>query len=100
MSKSDKNVLRFLTWLCGPLSFLGIETGTVPSPNPEGQKKGTLISEPRLSNPCEMRFFPREKGGKKKGLFKETCSSTKGRFPFLAWEKLHLAGVRKSGLTN
>ena len=24
--------------------------------------KGTLISEPRISTPCEMRFFPREKG--------------------------------------
>ena len=24
--------------------------------------KGTLISEPRFSPPCEMRFFPREKG--------------------------------------
>ena len=24
--------------------------------------KGTLISEPRSSTPCEMRFFPREKG--------------------------------------
>ena len=24
--------------------------------------KGTLISEPRFSIPCEMRFFPREKG--------------------------------------
>ena len=26
--------------------------------------KGTLISEPRFSTPCEMRFFPREKGKK------------------------------------
>ena len=24
--------------------------------------KGTLISEPRFSTPCEMQFFPREKG--------------------------------------
>ena len=24
--------------------------------------KGTLISEPRFSTPCEMPFFPREKG--------------------------------------
>ena len=24
--------------------------------------KGTLISEPRFSTPCELRFFPREKG--------------------------------------
>ena len=24
--------------------------------------KGRLISEPRFSTPCEMRFFPREKG--------------------------------------
>ena len=25
----------------------------------------TLISEPRFSTPCEMRFFPREKGKKR-----------------------------------
>ena len=24
--------------------------------------KGTLIGEPRFSTPCEMQFFPREKG--------------------------------------
>ena len=26
--------------------------------------KGTLISEPRFSTTCEMRFFPRDKGQK------------------------------------
>ena len=31
--------------------------------------KGTLISEPRFSTPCEMRLFPREKG-KKQPLFR------------------------------
>ena len=58
--------------------------------------KGTLISEPRFSTPCEMRFFPREKG---KTAFVEGFS-LKSRFPFLTWEKSHLAGGRKSGLTN
>ena len=28
---------------------------------PTLRTKGTLISEPRFSTPCEMRFFPREK---------------------------------------
>ena len=46
--------------------------------------KGALISEPGFSTPCEMRFFPREKG--KTAFFKD-FSSKKGRFPFLAWEK-------------
>ena len=59
--------------------------------------KGTLISEPRFSTPCEMRFSPREKG--KTAFFKEK-PSTKAVFPFLAWEKSQLAGGRKSGLTN
>ena len=31
--------------------------------------KGTLISEPRFSTPCEMRFLPREKG--KMAFFKK-----------------------------
>ena len=59
--------------------------------------KGTLISEPRFSTPCEMRFFPRVKG--KTAFFKEKTVD-KGHFPFLAWEKSHVAGGRKSGLTN
>ena len=58
--------------------------------------KGTLVSEPRFSTPCEMRFFPREKG--KTAFSRKTLD--KGHFPFLAWEKSHLAGGRKSGLTN
>ena len=29
---------------------------------PTLRAKGTLISEPRFSTPCEMQFFPREKG--------------------------------------
>ena len=33
-----------------------------PLGNPTLRAKGTLISEPRFSTPCEMRFFPREKG--------------------------------------
>ena len=61
--------------------------------------KGALIiiSEPRFSTPCAMRFFPREKG---KTAFVGRFSLKKGRFPFLAGEKSHLAGGRKSGLTN
>ena len=58
--------------------------------------KGTLISEPRFSTPCEMRFFPREKG---KTAFSKK-NSRQRPFPFLAWEKSLLAGGRKSGLTN
>ena len=59
--------------------------------------KGTLISEPRFSTPREVRFFPREKG---KMAFVEGFSLKMAVFPFLAWEKSHLAGGRKSGLTN
>ena len=58
--------------------------------------KGALISEPRFSTLCEMRCFPREKG--KRPFQSKTLD--KGHFPFLAWEKSHLAGGRKSGLTN
>ena len=36
-------------------SFLPLLTSTL-------RAKGTLISEPRFSTPCEMRFFPHEKG--------------------------------------
>ena len=39
--------------------------------------KGTLISEPRFSTPCEMRFFPREKG---KRPFSHGNFFEKGRF--------------------
>ena len=43
--------------LCGnlPLSFFLALRTTL-------RAKGALISEPRFSTPCEMRFFPREKG--------------------------------------
>ena len=59
--------------------------------------KGTPISEPRFSTPCEMRFFPREKG--KKAILSGPFQR-KGRFAFLAWEKSHLAGGGKLGLTS
>ena len=43
-----------------------LETMSRGLPAPGSQKsekaKGTPISEPRFSTPCEMRFFPREKG--------------------------------------
>ena len=58
--------------------------------------KSTPISEPRFSIPCEIRFFPLEK---EKMAFVKGFS-LKRPFPFLAWEKSHLAGDRKSGLTN
>ena len=57
--------------------------------------KGTLISEPRFSTPCEMRFFPSETG---KTAFSKKNPRDKGLFPFLAWEKSHLAGGRKSDI--
>ena len=41
-----------------------------------------------------MRFFPREKG--KTAIFRRFFFET-AVFPFLAWEKSHLAGGRKSG---
>ena len=41
--------------------------------------KGALISEPRFSNPCEMRLFPREKG---KTAFSRKKPSTKAVFLF------------------
>ena len=55
--------------------------------------KGTLISEPRFSTPCEMRFFPREKG---KMAFVEGFFCN-GRFPFLAWENRISQGVENRG---
>ena len=58
--------------------------------------KGTLISEPRFSNPCNMQSFPRDTG---KRPFSRT-NPRKGYFPFITWEKSHVARGRKSGLTN
>ena len=43
-----------------------------------------------------MRFFPRDTG---KGHF-QGKTLQKGPFPFIAWEKSHVAGGRKIGLTN
>ena len=53
--------------------------------------KGTLISEPRFSNPCEMRFFPREKG---KIWPLSRVFPWKGRFPFLAWKNASRRGYK------
>ena len=47
--------------------------------------KGTLISEPRFSTPCEMRFFPREKG---RTAFVEGFSLKSSRSPLLAWGRI------------
>ena len=58
--------------------------------------KGTLISEPRFSTPARCDFSHARKGN---GRFQRKALD-KGHFPFLAWEKSHLAGGRKSGLAN
>ena len=59
--------------------------------------KGTLISEPRFSTPREMRFFPREKG--ETALIQRKTLELRP-FPLSRVGKSHLAGGRKSGLTN
>ena len=58
--------------------------------------KGTLIREPLFSTPCEMRFFPREKGAM---AFVEGFS-LKRPFSLSREGKSHLAGGRKLGLAN
>ena len=101
-----------LTVLCG--SCLCTE-----SRSKSMRAKGTLISEPRFSTPCEMRFFPCEKGKtafskkiprqrpplarcdfsharKGKRPFQRK-SLDKGRFPFLAWENRISQGVENRG---
>ena len=55
--------------------------------------KGTLISEPRFSTPCEMRFLPREKG---KMAFVEGFS-LKRPFSLSRVGKSHLQGVENRG---
>ena len=56
--------------------------------------KGTLISEPRFATPCEMRFFPREKG---KTAFSNKKPSTKAIFPFLRGKNRISQGVENRG---
>ena len=56
--------------------------------------KGTLISEPRFSTPCEMRFFPRERG--ETAFFKEK-PSTKAVFPFSRGKNRISQGVENRG---
>ena len=56
--------------------------------------KGALISEPRFSTPCEMRFFPCEKG--KTAFFKEN-PSTKAVFPFSRGKNRISQGVENRG---
>ena len=56
--------------------------------------KGTLISEPRFSTPCEMRFFPREKG--KTAILKEKPSK-KAIFPFSREKNRISQGVENRG---
>ena len=66
--------------LSGPLVdeiFTRKRYGPMIGPYPEGQS--TLISEPRFSTPCEMRFFPARE--RENGLFKDK-PSTEAVFPF------------------
>ena len=56
--------------------------------------KGTLISEPRFSTLCEMRFFPREKG---KTAFFEGFSLKKAAFPFWRGKNRISQGVDNRG---
>ena len=66
---------------------------------PSLRAKSTLISEPRFSTvvpPARCDFSHARKG--KQPFQTETLD--KGHFPCLAWEKSHVAGGRKSGLTN
>ena len=51
------------------LSFPNIFLLSAPDMLPALRAKGTLISEPRFSTPCEMRFFPRDIGNM--AIFKE-----------------------------
>ena len=57
--------------------------------------KGTLISEPRFSTPCEMRFFPRKKG--KTALFKESYSMKRPFSPFSRGKNRISQGVENQG---
>ena len=56
--------------------------------------KGTLISEPRFSTPCEMRFFPREKG---ETAFSKKKPSTKAVSPFSRGKNRISQGVENRG---
>ena len=65
-----------------------------PFENLSRRAKGTLISEPRFSTPCEMRFFPREKG---KTAFVKGNPSTKAVFPFSRGKNRISQGVENRG---
>ena len=56
--------------------------------------KGTLISEPRCSTPCEMRFFPREKG---KTAFAERFSLKKTVSPLSRGKNRISQGIENRG---
>ena len=86
----DPHPLALFNKKLTPLPFLAPRTPPSPPPSRKNEKdirnvhrdkspagnlprancKGTLISEPRFSIPCEMRFFPREEGfSLKKAVF-------------------------------
>ena len=54
--------VRAIFWFCEP--FLAPERKNVETSTNMStlRAKGATTSQPRLSTPCEMRFFPREKG--------------------------------------
>ena len=56
--------------------------------------KGTLISEPRFSTPCDMRFFPRDTG---KRPFPRQKPSKKAISPVLREKNRILQGVDNRG---
>ena len=89
----------FLTYfnvfgVSGPLGGLLLDNIGVRSNPFTLRAKGTLISEPRFSTPCEMRFFPREKG---KTAFVEGFFSTKAVFPFSRGKNRISQGVENRG---
>ena len=85
----------------GPLSFQRQrddnknKTVVLGGPSiPSLRAKCALISEPRLSTLCEMRFFPREKG---KMAFVEGFSLKKAVFPFLRGKNRISQGIENRG---
>ena len=64
------------------------------NPRKSLRAKVTLISEPRFSTTCEMRFFPREKG---KSAFVERFSLKMAVFPFLRGKNRISQGVENRG---